>query len=281
MGAPLGIAFLQPGLTWRLSPARARSAILASLDMRMERSAEAPFDADIDLSEDTQLTILTGVQGLEIWCGFPVAYMVERMHQISPALPKFTGLFIAQDEGSGTFLHQGVQKGRYGPGLAHPVGKAATWSRTFLAAQGLPPQSATLNAAFDDLAADLGTDADLLRRATLGMSGAGFRGLAWHADKGAWVLARSLAERVDLEPSELIELNPKSYAKRGKPFAAKHTQGAISGFLRQPALIYEVQHRAIAAHLGTRLDTTEGLARLNGRPALRHDLWLSRTKPRP
>ena len=50
------------------------------------------------------------------------------------------------------------------------------------------------------------------------------------------------------------ELNPNSYAKKGKPFQKTDDPKSEVAFLRQADLICEVQHRAIAISVGFRLD---------------------------
>lgn len=280
MSLTFGLALLRIGLMDALRRNGRLEGTLAACGMRVEARGTASFDPDVDLSEDTQLTVVTALPGLEVWSGFPVAYMVERMQQTSPPLPGFSGLFIGQEGGSGTFMHQFIEKGRYGAGGAYPVRKNGSWHRTFPIDQGMPPQSQWHKTAQQSLATEIGAPLALVARAYMGLSGGGFRGLTWCAEQNAWVLARSLADTLDHFPAQAQELNPNSYAKRGKPFAVAPTKGNLPGFLPQSVLFYEIQHRAIAAALGARLDSQDGLDLLRGQPCQRYDLWLERSTSR-
>jgi hypothetical protein len=264
-----GIAFLKTGLLDRLALPKRRNALLHAVGMEADAYEAGPFNPDTDLSEDAQLSILAGFNGLEVWCGFPVAYMVEQMHTASPALPKVEGLFVAQHDGITHHAHQYVSSGRYGSGKLTPTSRGTSWARTFRIEDAPIPQSAALRAALQDLAEDLGAPFDLVERGYSGMRGKGAYGLAWHERKGKWVMAKSLEPAPDTKLPELQELNPNSYAKTGKPFAATLSRSDGSSFLTQDDLIYEVQHRAIANYLGARIDTQAGLDLLSGQPCTR------------
>lgn len=269
-----GCAIFKTGLIDRLTATRRRSAILRAFRMVADTSTSGLFDVDHDMSEDTQISVVTEFTGVEVWFGFSVGYMIEAMFQARLDLPRFEGLFIAHEKGSRTQMHQYVQAGRYGPGAMIPIQRRASWHRTFRRDDFPIPQCLALDHGITTLAQDLGAPRDLVQRAFSGMSGRGFYGLAWHAEKTEWVIARSLAESPDLEPAQVQGLNPNTYSRRGKPFERVSHPGPGDGFLTQVNVFYEVQHRAIAYYLGFRLDTTPALDRLSATACNRFDVRL-------
>lgn len=268
MSLTFGIAILKTGLMDHLRLPARRNALLRAVGMRATRKGAGSFTTDTDLSEDAQITILRR-SGLEIWTGYPIAYMIEAMHQTSPALPRTEALFIAQERHAGLSLTQYIKGGHYGPGTAGPDTGKNTWRRTFQVGQTIP-RSCAMDAAARDLADELGAPLDLVERALKGTRGKGFYGLAWHDTKAAWVMARSLAKNAWEAPTQLQQINPRSYAKTGKPFPLGTAKA--TAFLTHDGLNYEVQHMAIARYLGARLDTVAGLALLDGKSCKRFDI---------
>ena len=272
MSLTFGIAILKTSLLDQLRLPARRTALLRAVGMCANPKGAGPFNAETDLSEDAQIAILRR-PGFEIWTGFPVAYMIEVMHEASPSLPKTEALLIAQERHAGLSLTQYIRNGSYGPGTANPTTAGNAWRRTFPVGQKVIPRSAAMDRAVRDLASTLNAPFELVDRVLTGTRGKGLYGLAWHDAKAEWVLARSLATHPWDAPIGLQQLNPRSYAKTGKPFAISATKS--TAFLSFDDLHYDVQHRAIALTLTSRLDTQAGLDLLNGTPCERFDIHRS------
>ena len=262
MSETFGCAIIKIPLTERLRPQTHRNKILQSFGMKVISQEESLFNRDYDLSEDAQLTTAKLSSGLEVWFGWPVAYMIEDTFQHRLQLNKFESFLVAQEKGSSTYTHQYIKGGKLGEGAAIPTRNNSSWHRHFKQSDFPVPKCGNIHAALVEISQEIKAPFELVERCYRGMSGKGFYGIAHHANKGAWVLARSLAEKANFYATEFIELNPNSYRKKGKPFSRSDDESLSFTYLSQSDVFYEVQHRALAFDLGTRIDGS-GFERLS------------------
>ena len=236
---------------------------LAAFGLEIVEKHEEPIGMFADFEEEAQLTIVPVNGQVELWLGWPVAYMAQDMLTLaepSANLPpsELDALFIVQDRGSQKYLHQYICDGKFGEGLVSCDSTKRVWTRSYRQEDWPPPKCPHLEKALPQFQADIGADEELIKRVYSGGYGKGRYGMAYHPSKEAWVMARSLPDEPNDPPSAhcsmLQELNPNSYAKKGKPF--QRAEGPKSGvaFLRQADIIREVQQRAIAASAGFRFD---------------------------
>lgn len=236
---------------------------LAAHGLKIVEQRREPIRMFSDFEEEYQLTRVPVDDQFEIWLGSPLAYIMNdflRLEEPSPTMPsqELDALFIRQDENYDRYEHQYVCGGKLGEGLFTCGSTKRSWSRTYRREHWPPPENRFLKLGLPQLHAELDADNALIQRVYSGMYGKGRYGMAYHPTKKSWVMARSLPD----EPNDLAsasfemfqELNPNSYAKKGKPIAVSEDPKSGCAFLRQTDVIYEVQQRAIAAALGFRLD---------------------------
>ncbi|WP_457650314.1 hypothetical protein [Profundibacter sp.] len=216
-----------------------------------------------DFDEESQLTRVPVNDQIELWLGSPVAYMMQDLlclTQVSTTVPppKLDALFIKQNKTHDRYEHQYVCNGKIGDGRVTCGHSKRSWSRTYRQEQRPPPLSRFLSVALPQIQTELDADKALIERVYSGMYGKGRYGMAYHAAKDSWVMVRSLPDQPNDQASadcEMFqELNPNSYAKKGKPFPASKDPKSGRVFLRQADVICDMQQRAIAASLGFRFD---------------------------
>ncbi|WP_168769166.1 hypothetical protein [Yoonia maricola] len=232
---------------------------LAAFDLKIAGQSNGPISMFNDFGEEAQLTVVPVSAQTTLWLGWPVTYILEdlfpsRYKQSS----QMDALFIAQDSRHHRYEHQYLCNGKLGEGCITSDYAQRFWVRTYRQADWPPPVSHHLSTAMSQFVTEARVNAELAKRVYTGMYGKGRYGMAYHPAKDTWVMARSLPDQKDDPPSaptkEFQELNPNSYAKKGKPFAGTKDPKTGHVFFRQADIIRELQHRAIAASIGFRLD---------------------------
>ena len=236
---------------------------LAAFGLKIVEQHREPIRMFPDFDEESQITRVPVNNQIELWLGSPVAYMMQDLLSLmEPSTtmppPKLDALFIKQDKTLNRYEDLYVRNGKLGHGRVTCGYSKRSWSKHYRQEQWPLPLSRFMSVGLPQLHTELDADKALIERVYSGMYGKGRYGMAYHAAKESWVMARSLPDKSDDLASAACkmfqELNQNSYVKKGKPFPASEAPKSGRIFLRQSDLIYEVQQRAIAASLGFRFD---------------------------
>lgn len=233
-----------------------RQVILNRFGLSLEGLEPSKVDLHLDMNSQNELVIMPMDDNREMWLGWSISAIQDQLLSVwDLPLPDFDASIFTLDFENPFFTYQHIKDGALGSGALNSSKKA--WQRGFKH-NGYTPKLTEKDIAIEKITEELEADVGLVKRVIYGMKGRGFYGMAFHPEKQAWVMARSLADDANTPPEMFHELNPNSYKKKGKPVdIGTHAKSGLS-FLSQQTLFLKMVQDIIWQIFGFRVNYGDG-----------------------
>jgi len=205
-------------------------------------------EAHPDYFQDSNQIVVFSQKGQEIWLGLGLFHVFNKMCQSGSFTGLGNGVVMVAEDQSGYFGAQEFFDGQLGWGSHVTTTPPSIWTRPAASAQKKLKPSYTRKAAIDGIADLLGADPMLIGSCVTAEGNDASCGIAWHSEKGQWVLALLTAGG-----DQFQEIDLQSFLPCGVLCALSEHPAGWSKYWRQSDLFAAMQEHLSRAWCGVGL----------------------------